>query len=370
MLTLQRTGAIGMRGSIERLVPVWITMSLLLAACTGMQNSAVDREQPVPAQTQKGVNTQGEAKTDSGLGAGSEHTLDSEDASASTTPAASHSSLGSSSAVSSTSSSSISSSFSVSSAEPLAVLNPSLLLTEGALGFADASGSRLLVDSPSEGKVPSQGYNLAVGYHGQRLAVRYMSVQERNDADNGRQTAQNFDYLPGSLYEIIEGKATPNETYFLTMAQDMPEAAQLGMTSIREEQTPAALVSRLDNTWKRQIQHIWPLEQIDSQGKLYLVQFEPKGQELLASLVLDSKDGLIVQDYPAQLEGYSAWRVDDGGEVLPEMFSFLWAARTPQGFMLGVQWMGAEGESVTFLSREQNQFTELDVTYGRYMSPL
>ena len=370
MLTLQRTGAIGMRGSIGRLVPVWITMSLLLAACTGMQNSAADREQPVSAKTQETVNTQGEAKTDSGLGAGSEYTLDGEDASASTTPAASHSSLGSSSVMSSTSSSSISSSSSVSSAEPLAVLNPSLLLTEGALGFADASGSRLLVDSPSEGKVPSQGYNLAVGYHGQRLAVRYMSVQERNDADNGRQTARNFDYLPGSLYEIVEGKATPNETYFLTMAQDMPEAAQLGMTSIREEQTPAALVRRLENTRKRQIQHIWPLEQIDSQGKLYLVQFEPKGHELLASLVLDSKEGLIMQDYPAQLEGYSAWRVDDGGEVMPEMFSFLWAVRTSEGFMLGVQWMGAEGESVTFLSREQNQFTELDVTYGRYMSPL
>ncbi|MNU09795.1 hypothetical protein D3C72_2565730 [compost metagenome] len=62
--------------------------------------------------------------------------------------------------------------------------------------------------------------------------------------------------------------------------------------------------------------------------------------------------------------------MDDGGKVMPEMFSFLWAVRTSEGFMLGVQWMGAEGESVTFLSREQNQFTELDVTYGRYMSPL
>lgn len=345
-------------------------MSLLLAACTGLQNSAADREQSVPAKAQDSVDTQGEAKSDSGLGAGSEHTLDSEGASTSTTPTASHSSQGSSSAVSSTSSSSISSSSSVSSAEPLAVLNPSLLLTEGSLGFADPSGSRLLVDSPNEGKVPSQRYNLAVGYHGQRLVVRYVGLQERNDADNGRQTAQNFDHLSGSLYKVVEGKAVPNETYFLTMEQDMPEAAQLDMTSIREEQTPVALISRLESSHKRQIQHIWPLEQIDSQGKLYLVQFEPKDQELLASLVLDSKEGLIVQDYPAELEGYSAWRVDDGGEVLPEMFSFLWAARTPEGFVLGVQWMGAEGESVSFLSREQNQFTELAVSYGRYMSPL
>lgn len=337
-------------------------MSLLLAACTGLQNSAADREQSVPAKAQDSVDTQGEAKSDSGTGPGSEHTIDSEGASASTTPAASHSSQGSSSAASSTSS--------VSSTESLAALNPSRLLAEGALGFADASGSRLLVDSPSEGKAPSRAYNLAVGYHGQRLVVRYVGLQERNDADNGRQTAQNFDHLSGSLYKVVEGKAVPNETYFLTMEQDMPEAAQLDMTSIREEQTPVALISRLESSHKRQIQHIWPLEQIDSQGKLYLVQFEPKGQELLASLVLDSKEGLIVQDYPAELEGYSAWRVDDGGEVLPEMFSFLWAARTPEGFVLGVQWMGAEGESVSFLSREQNQFTELAVSYGRYMSPL
>lgn len=175
-------------------------------------------------------------------------------------------------------------------------------------------------------------------------------------AQNADYTAnsQNFDHLPDSLYEIVEGKAEPNETYFLTMAQAMPAAVQLGMTSIREEQTPDALISRLESSRKRQIQHIWPLEQIDSQGKLYLIQFEPKGQELLASLVLDSKEGLIVQDYPAELEGYSAWRVDDGGKVLPEMFSFLWAVRTPEGFVLGVQWMGAEGESVSFLSREQN----------------
>lgn len=350
-------------------------MSLLLAACTGMQNSTADREQPVPAKTQETVNTQGEAKTENGADTGSEHTVQGEGAPASTPPVASHPSQGSPSAASSTTSpsttsSSTSSSSSISSTESLAALNPSGLLAEGALGFANASGSRLLVDSPSEGKAPSQAYNLAVGYHGQRLAVRYMSVQERNDADNGRQTSQNFDHLPGSLYEVVEGKAEPNETYFLTTEQDMPAAVQLNMNSIREERTPDELISRLESSRKRQIQHIWPLEQIETQGKLYLVQFEPKGHELLASLVLDSKEGLIMQDYPAQLEGYSAWRVDDGGKVMPEMFSFLWAVRTSEGFMLGVQWMGAEGESVTFLSREQNQFTELDVTYGRYMSPL
>lgn len=46
---------------------------------------------------------------------------------------------------------------------------------------------------------------------------------------------------------------------------------------------------------------------------------------MLFSLVLEDKVGLTFMDYPAVIQGdeFSVWRVDDGGEVIPEMFSIL-----------------------------------------------
>ncbi|MNC03441.1 hypothetical protein D3C75_508480 [compost metagenome] len=93
---------------------------------------------------------------------------------------------------------------------------------------------------------------------------------------------------------------------------------------------------------------------------------------MLFSLVLEDKVGLTFMDYPAVIQGdeYSVWRVDDGGEVIPEMFSILFAAETAEGSLLGMEWWGAEGVNTFFLKKEGDVFKEMDIQYGRYTSPL
>jgi hypothetical protein len=93
---------------------------------------------------------------------------------------------------------------------------------------------------------------------------------------------------------------------------------------------------------------------------------------MLFSLVMQDKDVLNFMDYPAVIQGdeYSVWRVDDGGEVRPEMFSILFAAETSEGPLFGMNWWGAEGVNTFFLHKEGDSFKEMDIQYGRYTSPL
>ncbi|CAM3644358.1 MULTISPECIES: hypothetical protein [Paenibacillus] len=91
---------------------------------------------------------------------------------------------------------------------------------------------------------------------------------------------------------------------------------------------------------------------------------------MLASLALKHAGVWLYYDYPAKYDSDSTWRVNDQGEIRPEMFSFLFAAESANGLVVGVQWMGAEGENVSLLSVSDDAITDLGLEYGRYMSPI
>lgn len=168
----------------------------------------------------------------------------------------------------------------------------------------------------------------------------------------------------------MDGKAEPNESYFIVKDDWLKKEMLLNLTSIRKEKVDNKMKTEIKKLKKRTVKNIYPLENVKEFGKLYLVEFTPKGQNLLASLALRTSNGWVFMDYPAKLSDNSAWRVDDGGEISPDMFSFTFAGRTQQGFIIGVQWMGVEGETTSFLEFKKGKFTELDVRYGRYMMPV
>ncbi|MNI97403.1 hypothetical protein D3C73_1560490 [compost metagenome] len=93
---------------------------------------------------------------------------------------------------------------------------------------------------------------------------------------------------------------------------------------------------------------------------------------MLFSLVLREGNELSFMDYPAEIkdDAYSVWRVDDGGEVTPDMFSLLFAAKTANGLALGLEWWGAEGVNSFFLLQQGAGIKEMDIQYGRYTSPI
>ncbi|MEK4350103.1 hypothetical protein MKX41_04610 [Paenibacillus sp. FSL R5-0475] len=270
------------------------------------------------------------------------------------------------------------------SAEPLPT--PSKQKTEAYLdteklktnfGFADAEGRNILVTGHEKGLDQEMAQlNEAIGDQGNVLKVKFIKWQDGTENSNGREMAHNFVNLAGYLFTVEEASATPDETYYLTDQTDFKVDALLPIESLEGQEALSTVEEsvrqRIVDTKKREIQKIWKLADLSTDRQLYLVQFVRLDQNMLFSLVWKEKDEFTFMDYPAVIQGdeYSVWRVDDGGEVMPEMFSILFAADTSEGPLLGLNWWGSEGVNTFFLKGEGDSFKEMDIQYGRYTSPL
>ncbi|WP_313638673.1 hypothetical protein, partial [Paenibacillus sp.] len=244
-------------------------------------------------------------------------------------------------------------------------------------GFADAEGRNILVTGHEKGLDQEMAQlNEAIGDQGKVLKLKFNKWQDGTEGSNGREMAHNFVNLAGYLYTVEEASAAPDETYYLTDQADFEVDALLPIESIEGQQDLSTVEEsirlRIVDTKKRKIQKIWKLADLSTDRQLYLVQFVRLDQDMLFSLVWKEKDEFTFMDYPAVIQGdeYSVWRVDDGGEVIPEMFSILFAADTSEGPLLGMNWWGSEGVNTFFLKKERDSFKEMDIQYGRYTSPL
>lgn len=261
------------------------------------------------------------------------------------------------------------------SAEPQAVLDPAKLAP--VFGFADETGDSILITREDEGEdARMQSLDTAIGNGGQVLEVKLEKWQTGSGDSNGRELANNIPNLSGYLFKVEGGKAEPDATYYLADSASLPKAALLEVhpADPAGPQLSASdpLRERISGLKKREIHAAWKLAALGGDSQLYLVQFAREGQSMLFSLILEQSGRLTFMDYPAEIQNneYSVWRVDDGGEVTPEMFSVLFAAHTADGLLLGLNWWGAEGVNTFFLSQQGEIFKGLDIEYGRYTSPL
>lgn len=244
-------------------------------------------------------------------------------------------------------------------------------------GFADADGKHILVtreDDSEIGKMKS--LNMAIGNNGQILALTFEKWQSGSGSSNGRDSANNFANLQGYVYTVLEGGAAPDETYYMATSAEFKQQPLLAIHPAAADSGQLAVDDPVRNSItgakQREIKAVWKLADMAVQRGLYLVQFVRQDKNMLFSLVLEDGGKLSFMDYPAvtQEDEYSVWRVDDGGEVIPQMFSLLFAAETEDGLMFGLNWWGAEGISSFFLTQNGDTFKELDIQYGRYTSPL
>lgn len=251
------------------------------------------------------------------------------------------------------------------------VLSEAKLGQEASFGYADETG-RLLILEPDAAAAASNPdmITVAVGEGGERLTIKHVGTQQGDDQDNGRQTSYNFTHRAGALYEVIDGHAVPNETYLLLDGKSLPQAALLKVEFITDQAVEEQRVQQLAAAKSRKVKQAWRLATIAENQTLYLIQFEREQDSMLASLALEDNGQWVFMDYPATYNESGTWRVDDGGQVVPDMFSVLLAARTAEGMVLGMKWLGAEGENVLFLSQRPGQLIQLDLSYGRYTSPL
>lgn len=256
-----------------------------------------------------------------------------------------------------------------------AFLDPAKL--QPVFGFADETGSHILVTSQEEGSGEQmESLNTAIGNGGQVLAVKFVKRQAGSENSNGRELANNFANLAGFVYTVEGGAAKPDETYYLADSSSFPPAA---LVDLQPADQAAPQLAAGDPVRKsiaavkhREIQSAWKLADLALNRELYLVQFIREDKDMLFSLVLNEDGKLSFMDYPAVIENdeYSVWRVDDGGEMRPEMFSLLFAAQSADGLLLGLNWWGAEGVNSFFLLQQGNALKELEIQYGRYTSPI
>lgn len=259
---------------------------------------------------------------------------------------------------------------------PEAVLNTESL--SPLFAFADEEGTRLmaLTDGMEEPDAVKEGtldnYRLAIGEGGrQALRIRYEKHQARSEQDNGRQAAYNFDNMEGDIYAIEEGKATPNESYYLVTEEQFDVRALIPLKPSADLELPDDAAQKIAEAKGRAIEHGWLLAHAQDGRRIYVIEFQRQGEDMLASLVWEEDNRLLWMDYPAAYDENSTWRVDDGGEISPDMFRFLFAARgADDGIVLGVQWLGAEGENLTVLRSSGDRFEETGISGGRYLSPI
>lgn len=258
----------------------------------------------------------------------------------------------------------------VEAAEPAEEIDVSLL--GQAFGFADGNGLRLLVGASeelSEDTLP--GITRAIGEKGSLISVAYEGWQEGDAANTGRDTAPNFPHLPGHLFTVTEGTAQPNATYYFFREEELPLESLLPITTDGRTITDMDLTQRIENEKGRELQQLWRLADVGGEADFYLALFRPDGPNYLFCLILKQDETLAFLDFPATTEDpYSVWRVDDQGEIAPDHFTYLFAARTSgPGVLLGMEWHGAEGINALLLQGTGDRLTRLETRYGRYISP-
>ncbi|TVY02218.1 hypothetical protein [Cohnella terricola] len=241
--------------------------------------------------------------------------------------------------------------------------------------FADGEGKKLitLARQPEEAHAAEkemQLYNLAIGDNGNVLNIRYAKHQSRTELDNGRQSAHNFSNLEGDIYDVVDGVAKPDASYYLVSDEQFDVRSLIPLEEMEVQDIPADVAQAIVKVKGRAIERGWLLAKTDEGQQVSVVQFKRWGDQMLASLVLSDGDELTFMDYPAQYDANSTWRVDDQSELNSRMFSILFAARTSDGIALGFKWTGAEGENISILKQSGNRFEESGIVSGRYQSPI
>ena len=244
---------------------------------------------------------------------------------------------------------------------------PAVVTIGEVFGFTNGDGQTILIPKLSVLPPVPEAVTLAVGEYGNILTVEYAGFQEGiREKDTGRMTLDNFENISGHLYTVTEGTAAPGETYYMLDPNTFPRELLLPVAKGDHSAADEALLADLTEQTGRSVQDSWLLGTIGGDSSVYLVLFAPQGEELLASIAVQTPDGVLRRDYPASRNGSTAWRVDDSGTMMPDLFRILFAAKADDGLLLGMTWLGAEGETTLLLKQSEEGLEELPILFYHY----
>jgi len=183
-----------------------------------------------------------------------------------------------------------------------------------------------------------------------RVTVSFVTYQSDREGDSGRQVAENFDRAQGAVYRIVDGKVPPDVTCIVFDASFLSTRRIAGVGVAGMAQCDASRVQRIGAERSRPVARCSRLAMLEGADELLLVEFQPKGSDLLATLVLVTSRGLTFNDFPAKCEaGSSCWREGDGGVINARDFHLVGAFRISTGYEFAIAWDRPEGQSTILI---------------------
>lgn len=251
-------------------------------------------------------------------------------------------------------------------------------IQSGSIGFglSNQDGTKVIVTDPPKGFVSSSGQSLdepsqitsVIASSGQLLKVRFLKNQQMAKDYNGRQTAQQFEKMPGPVFKIVSGQISEPGACVL-VGQDFLDSVEiLGYSSKAYEPLAKNDVLQIESTRKKEIKGSWVLAEISETGKIAVVLFKESNDEHLASLVLIRKHRLNFRDILGRGDKISRWRVDDEGEFRAESFKVMFVYKNEDQIGIVYSWLGFEGTSLAMLETDKTNFRDIKTGY-HYQAP-
>jgi dienelactone hydrolase len=257
---------------------------------------------------------------------------------------------------------------------------PNATDAHGGFGLPDQRGGRLILvtsesdrdralthDTPTLARPELLKTALCSG--GRRAAVQFERRQV-GSANDGREDGRNFDTLAGSVYAVVGNTVDTGEPCFLASE---PLLAGSTVLSIAAPEGSGACVQpgRFGTLRDRPVVHCWPLARLGPEAQVALLEFERRGKDALASLVVVDGSRTVFADFPAEFQGagQDLWRVDDGGVLSPEGIKIVCALQRGSWYALGTAWAGAEGQLLSlWISEGSDRFGKVINDYW-YQAP-
>jgi hypothetical protein len=211
--------------------------------------------------------------------------------------------------------------------------------------------------------------NGAIGDDGQFYTIEYDKKQDSNNQDSGRVVSGNFDNMAGYIYNAPGGNLIASNSYYLCNSAIINKGNLLTTVSAGNTALDQETKVRIEDIKGRSVQEGWIIDEYSNGDQVLIVVFEPDGNNYLMSIGLKTSNGIKLKDYPAVSDdGQSVWRVDDGGKVIPKLYTIMFAAPTNDGLLLVVKWAGAEGENILLLLEKSDSLELLPWEVYRYWS--
>ncbi len=233
-------------------------------------------------------------------------------------------------------------------------------------GFCDTDGKKILLVADS---LPNASeFSNAFSADNKLARVRFIEKKNSTEEDNGRENEFNFKNSRGYLFEV-NGSAVTSAHSVICMTPGFVSSRKIiPVRPPAMKELSAANKARIEKEKNRKIKEYRCLTVLGKDSAIYLFEFENVGLSALATLAYITPDKIVCQDFAAEYNETSTWRVDDGGSFGVEYFEVLAVFVKNGKLEIVTDWPGAEGTNTEFLRENVNELKPLKGE-SRYTAP-